>query len=75
MLHALEWTFVTLSALTPTCNEEKAVIRAISEVLGVDYPCDVELIMMDHRSADRMPVPLVQVLDARVSVDRHPVRR
>ena len=72
---ALEWAVSTLTTLMRACNEARPVIRATSEVPDVDQPCDVELIMADRRSADRAPVLLEQMLDARFFVDRYPVRR
>ena len=62
-----------LSILIPVCNEEATVAQAIRQVLDVDYPCDVELIVVDDASADRTHDLLSQVNDDRMIVYRHQV--
>src|SRR5579871_6205378 len=43
---------VKLSILMCAYNEERTIVRAISEVLTADYPCDIELIVVDDGSTD-----------------------
>ena len=61
-----------LSILMPVYNEEATVIRAISELLKVDYPCPVELIIVDDGSTDGTYAELFRIDDDdRVIVYRH----
>jgi glycosyltransferase involved in cell wall biosynthesis len=64
-----------LSILMPAYNEERTIIHAIDELLGVEYPCDVELIVVDDGSTDRTHSLLAEVRDPRVLVHRHPRNR
>jgi dolichol-phosphate hexosyltransferase len=64
-----------LSILMPVYNEERTIAQAIDEVLHAEYPCDVELIVVDDGSTDGTPVFLEEVDDPRVRVHRHPVNR
>jgi dolichol-phosphate hexosyltransferase len=63
---------VKLSVLMCAYNEERTIARAISEVLAADYPCDMELIVVDDGSTDATPALLRQVDDPRVIIHRHP---
>jgi glycosyltransferase involved in cell wall biosynthesis len=47
----------------------------VQEVLGIDYPCEVELIVVNDGSRDRTPQLLNEVDDPRVVVHHHPVNR
>jgi hypothetical protein len=60
-----------LSILMCAYNEERTVARAISEVLGAHYPCDVELVVVDDGSADATSEILVGTNDPRVIIHRH----
>jgi hypothetical protein len=64
---------VKLSILMCAYNEEQRIGRAITEILQTDYPCDVELIIVDDGSTDGTPLLLTQVDDPRVLVYRHVV--
>ncbi len=64
---------VKLSILMCAYNEEQRIGRAIAEILQTDYPCDVELIVVDDGSTDGTPLLLAQVDDPRVIVYRHVV--
>jgi hypothetical protein len=64
---------VKLSILMCAYNEEQRIGRAIAEILQTDYPCDVELIVVDDGSTDGTPLLLTQVDDPRVIVYRHVV--
>ena len=41
-----------LSILMPVYNEVSTLTTAVKEVLGVDYPCDMELVVVDDGSTD-----------------------
>ena len=42
-----------LSSLMPAYNEATTIGLAIKRVLGVCYPCDVELVVVDDGSRDQ----------------------
>jgi glycosyltransferase involved in cell wall biosynthesis len=56
-------------------NEQDTVELAISEVLNVEYPCDMELIVIDDGSKDDTPKLLADIDDPRVVVFRHAENR
>jgi hypothetical protein len=60
-----------LSILMPAYNEEATIIRAVAEILTTDYPCGIELIVVDDGSTDRTGVLLSQIHDERLIVHRH----
>ena len=60
-----------LSILMPVYNAEANVARAVSEVLKVDYPCAIELIVVDDGNTDGTYDRLSMVDDNRVVVYRH----
>jgi hypothetical protein len=64
---------VKLSILMCAYNEEQRIGRAITEILQMDYPCDIELIVVDDGSTDSTPLLLAQLDDPRVIVYRHVV--
>ena len=66
---------VKLSILMPAYNEENTVGRAVAEILTTDYPCDIELIVVDDGSTDQTAVLLSAFRDDRLIVHRHPVNR
>jgi dolichol-phosphate hexosyltransferase len=43
---------VKLSILMPVYNERATLASAVKDVLDVDYPCDVELVVVDDGSTD-----------------------
>jgi glycosyltransferase involved in cell wall biosynthesis len=61
-----------LSILMPVYNEEARLAEALKQVLAVDYPCEVELIVVDDGSRDGTGEILERVDDARVEVLTHP---
>ncbi|MEQ7006997.1 glycosyltransferase family 2 protein [Actinopolymorpha sp. B17G11] len=64
-----------LSILVPVYNEEATFSRVLKRVLDVDYPCEVEVIIVDDGSRDATPELLDQIDDQRVVVHRHTVNR
>jgi len=63
---------VKLSILMPVYNEEARLPEALKQALGVDYPCEVEFVIVDDGSADATPEILARVDDSRVTVVTHP---
>ena len=59
----------------PAYNEETTVTRAVAEILGTDYPCDIELIVVDDGSTDGTALLLSLFRDDRLIVHRHPVNQ
>jgi len=66
---------VKLSILMPVYNEEAHVAEALKQTLSVDYPCDVELVVVDDGSRDGTAEVLRQIDDPRVRVITHPRNR
>jgi dolichol-phosphate hexosyltransferase len=62
---------VKLSILMPVFNEEARLPEALKQALAVDYPCDIELIVVDDGSTDRTREILGNVDDPRVRVVLH----
>jgi len=60
-----------LSIIMPVYNEEQTVKHAVNEILDVDYPCDMELLIIDDGSTDATPHLLGGVDDPRVRIYRH----
>lgn len=60
-----------LSILMPVYNEQERLGEALKQVLDVDYPCPVELVVADDGSRDATPDILSSVDDARVRVLTH----
>jgi glycosyltransferase involved in cell wall biosynthesis len=60
-----------LSILMPAFNAEATIMQAIDEVLETDYPCPIELIVVDDGSTDRTWVLLSGIDDSRVIKHRH----
>jgi dolichol-phosphate hexosyltransferase len=64
-----------LSIIMAAYNEAETITQAIEEVLGVDYPCEMELIVIDDGSTDATPDLVASIDDPRVVVLRHPANR
>ena len=63
---------VKLSIIMAAYNEAATITDAVEEVLEVDYPCDVELLVVDDGSTDATPQLLAELADPRLVVIRHP---
>jgi glycosyltransferase involved in cell wall biosynthesis len=66
---------VRLSIVMPVYNEGTTILSAVERVLAVDYPCPVELVVVDDGSVDRTPEVLTKLADRGVRVVRHPVNK
>ena len=66
---------VKLSIIMAAYNEQDLIEQAVSEVLEVEYPCDMELIIIDDGSKDETPTLLANIDDPRVIVFRHTENR
>ncbi len=64
-----------LSILMPVYNEEATVQTAIKRVLDVEFPCEVELVVVDDASSDRTAEVLGGLQDERLIKLRHPVNQ
>ena len=60
-----------LSILMPAYNEATTIGLAIKRVLGVRYPCDVELVVVDDGSRDHTSEVLAAIDDRRLIIGRH----
>ncbi|MEV1286656.1 glycosyltransferase family 2 protein [Micromonospora sp. NPDC049679] len=61
-----------LSILMPVYNEEERIADALKQALAVDYPCEIELLVVDDGSRDGTSEVLGRTDDARVRVITHP---
>ena len=64
-----------LSILMPVYNESATIDAAVKRVLAVDYPCDVELVVVDDGSRDGTSEMLQSLDDARLVQHAHPRNR
>jgi dolichol-phosphate hexosyltransferase len=62
-----------LSILLTVHNREATIAQAISDILNVDYPCAMELIVVDDGSTDGTYDLLARIGDDRVTIFRHRV--
>lgn len=63
---------IKLSIVMPVYNESRTILQAIERVLAVDYPCPVELIVVDDGSVDRTPDLLEEFTERGLRLVRHP---
>jgi hypothetical protein len=66
---------VKLSILVPVYNEAATVSVALKRVLDVDYPCEVEVVVVDDGSTDGTGAQLDNLDHPRARLVRHPVNR
>jgi glycosyltransferase involved in cell wall biosynthesis len=62
---------VKLSILMPVFNEAARVVSVIEAALAVDYPCPVEIVVVDDGSRDGTGAALGRIDDPRVRVVAH----
>jgi glycosyltransferase involved in cell wall biosynthesis len=62
---------VTLSFVMPVYNEARTVAKAVRQVLAVDYPAPIELIVVDDGSTDTTHLELALIDDERIRLHRH----
>jgi dolichol-phosphate hexosyltransferase len=61
-----------LSILMPVYNEEERVANALKQALDVEYPCDIELVVVNDGSHDATGEVLARLDDPRLRVITHP---
>ena len=61
-----------LSILMPVFNEEARLPEALKQALSVDYPCEVEFVVVDDGSRDATGDILARIDDPRLIVVTHP---
>ena len=66
---------VKLSILMPVYNEARTVQAVVKRVLDVDFPCPVEVVIVDDASTDATAEILSHLDDERLVKLRHPVNR
>jgi dolichol-phosphate hexosyltransferase len=59
-----------LSILMSAHNAEATIVEAVTEVLKADYPCAIEVIVVDDGSADSTDELLSRIDDARLTIYR-----
>lgn len=64
-----------LSILMPVYNEESTLGSIVDRVLAVEYPCDIELILVDDGSTDATPKIIDTLGDPRLVTHHHPRNR
>ena len=64
-----------LSILVPVYNEAGTVTATLKRILEVDYPCEIEVVVVDDGSADATGGLLAGVGDERVRVETHRINR
>ena len=63
-----------LSVLMPVYNESATLTAAVARVLDVDYPCDIEIVLVDDGSTDGTAA-LIAALPDSVLTHSHSVNR
>ncbi len=64
-----------LSVLVPVYNEAATVETALKRILNVDYPCDVEVVVVNDGSVDRTAELLAGISHPSLTVVHHPANR
>ena len=64
-----------LSVLVPVYNEAATVSAALKRVLDVEFPCEIEVVIVDDGSTDDTAGQLAAVDDPRAQVFRHQVNQ
>jgi glycosyltransferase involved in cell wall biosynthesis len=63
---------VKLSILMPVYNEQALIANAVKQALDVNYPCDIELVIVDDGSRDGTGEILAGLDDQRINLHVHP---
>ena len=64
-----------LSVLVPVYNEAATVVAAMKRIVDVEYPCEVEIVVVNDGSVDATAELLSAITDPRVKVVHHPANR
>jgi dolichol-phosphate hexosyltransferase len=64
-----------VSILMCAFNEEQTITQAVREILETDYPCEIELIVVDDGSSDATSALVAQIDDPQVILHRHAENR
>jgi glycosyltransferase involved in cell wall biosynthesis len=64
----------SLSVVMPAHNEARTLAHAVNEVLNLQVPYRLELIVVDDGSTDRTPLILRDINDPRLIVHTHPAQ-
>ena len=64
-----------LSILMPVYNEEERIADAVKQALDVQYPAEIEMVIVDDGSRDGTAEVLRALGDTRVRVINHPRNR
>jgi glycosyltransferase involved in cell wall biosynthesis len=62
---------IKLSILMAAYNEERTIVKAVKSILSVNFPCEVELIVVDDGSMDATSDLLKMIDDPRMISHRH----
>jgi dolichol-phosphate hexosyltransferase len=63
---------IKISILMCALNEQQTIRRAVREILGLKYQCEMELITVDDGSSDATWEIVTQIKDPRVILHQHP---
>jgi Glycosyl transferase family 2 len=69
---AEERPWIKVSILMCAFNEQQTIGRAVREILRLEYPCEMELIIVDDGSGDATWDIVTRIKDPRVILHRHP---
>lgn len=64
-----------VSILMCAYNEQNTIGQAVREVLAAEYPCDMELIVVDDGSTDATSHVVAQIRDNRIVLHKHSENR
>jgi dolichol-phosphate hexosyltransferase len=64
--------WIKVSILMCAFNEQQTIGRAVRGILELEYPCEIELIVIDDGSSDATSNIVTRIKDPRVIFHRHP---
>lgn len=70
-----EVPYIKLSLLMCAYNEQRTIARAVREIFVTEYPCEIELIVVDDGSHDSTAEIVAQFDDPRITLHRHSENR